>query len=68
MSEERERLINYCIYFLSRLPSIPSGVDPSTSPKVRHQASPTSNDSFSPHTSKSTFSPIGQTSSTSQPV
>ena len=65
MSEKRERLINYCIYFPSRLPLIPSGIDPSTSPKLRQQASPTSSDSFSPHTSKSTFSPIGQTSSTS---
>ena len=65
MSEERERLINCCIYFLSRLPSIPSGIDPSISPKLRQQASPISNDSFSPHTSKSTLSPIGQNSSTS---
>ena len=62
---ERKELINYFIDFLSRLPSIPSGIDPSTSPKLRQQASPISSDSLSPHTSKTTLSPIGQTSSTS---
>ena len=62
---EREELINYCIYFLSRLLSIPSGVDPSTSSKLQQQASPISSDSFSPYTSKSTLSPVSQTSSTS---